>query len=65
MGYSSEEQKKYYKKYYKENKEQIAAKQAHKEACPYCGRSVRHDNLWKHTKTAYCRNRRALNAEKK
>lgn len=63
MGYPDKEQRKYNKKYYAENKDKIAEKQAVKEACPHCGRSVRHDNILKHTRTAYCRNRRALKAE--
>lgn len=60
MGYEKDIQDQYNKKYYTENKEAIALKQSTKECCKHCGRSVRHDNIWKHTRSAYCVNRRAM-----
>ena len=64
MGYTKEEQNEYNRKYYAK-KAEIAAKQSAQEVCKYCGRSIRHDNVWKHTKTDYCKNRRALNKSMK
>ena len=61
MGYTKEEQNEYNRKYYAKKKAEIAAKQSAQEVCKYCGRSIRHDNVWKHTNTDYCKNRRALN----
>lgn len=60
MGYPKEIQHEYNQKYYAANKSAITAKQATKEPCKYCGRYVRHDNIWKHTTSTYCINRRAL-----
>ena len=61
MGYPKEVQNEYNKSYYSENKDAIALRQSTKECCKYCGRSVRHDNIFKHTRSSYCMNRRALN----
>jgi hypothetical protein len=65
MGYTKEEQNEYNRKYYAKKKAEIAVKQSAQEVCKYCGRSIRHDNVWKHTRTAYCQNRRALNKSMK
>jgi hypothetical protein len=65
MGYSAKEQKAYNKKYYAENKEKTTEMQSRKEACLHCGHSVCHDNIFKHMKASYCKNRRAINAENK
>lgn len=62
MPYPKEKMASYNKSYYEENKETIAVKQSAKEVCKYCDRSVRHDNILKHTKSSYCKNRRKLNA---
>ena len=58
MGYPKEVQNEYNKSYYSENKDAIALRQSTKECCKYCGRS---DNIFKHTRSSYCMNRRALN----
>ena len=63
MGYPKEVQNEYNKSYYSENKDAIAKRQSEKECCKYCGRSVRHDNIFKHTRSSYCMNRRKLNAK--
>jgi hypothetical protein len=47
--------------FYAQNKAAIAKRQSEKECCKYCGRSVRHDNIFKHTRSSYCMNRRKLN----
>lgn len=60
MGYPQEIQNEYNMKYYEQNKNFISLKQSTKDVCKYCGRCVRHDNIWKHTKSAYCVNRRKL-----
>ena len=64
MGYTKEIQNEYNKTYYTEHKNAITEKQSAKECCKFCGRTVRHDNIWKHTKSSYCVNRRALNKTK-
>ncbi len=62
MGYKdSEKQKEYNKKYYSENKQKIEEMIGKKEPCPYCGRSVRHQNMMKHLTTKYCETRRIFN----
>eukprot|EP01039_Chlorochromonas_danica_P011735 gene11735-13181_t len=43
----------YNRQYYAKNKAKIDAKQSAKEECKHCGRSVRHENIWKHMKTDY------------
>lgn len=60
MGYPKEKQNEYNKTYYTENKDSIAKKQSVKERCKFCGKCVRHDNIWKHTNSSYCVNRRKL-----
>ncbi len=57
-GYEGEKQKEYNKKYYAANKLKIAEQIAKKEVCEHCGRMVRHDNMTKHMKTEYCKNKR-------
>ncbi len=56
-----EKQKEYNKKYYSENKEKIEALIGKKCECQFCGRSVRWQNLFKHQKSSYCKNRRDFN----
>lgn len=61
MAYDDKEkQKQYNKEYYENNKDEINKKISAKEICKYCNRSVRHDNLFKHMKSNYCKSRREL-----
>lgn len=55
-----EKQKQYNQIYYSKNKEKIFSKISKKEACPFCGREIRHDNMLKHIKSEYCQRRRKL-----
>eukprot|EP00981_Chlorochromonas_danica_P013243 scaffold5998_cov440-Ochromonas_danica.AAC.2 len=55
----------YNRQYYAKNKAKIDAKQSAKEECKHCGRSVRHENIWKHMKTDYCKRRRDFNRDLK
>ena len=59
-GYEPEKQKEYNKKYYETNKLKIAEQIGKKEECEHCGRMVRHDNMTKHMKTEYCKNKRHM-----
>ncbi len=61
MAYDDKEkQKQYNKEYYENNRDEINKKISSKEICKYCSRSVRHDNLFKHMKSNYCKSRREL-----
>lgn len=57
MGYKGDEQKAYNKKYYEEHKAAITEMISKREQCKLCGRTVRHDNMFRHIKTLYCINR--------
>jgi len=59
-GYEKDKQQEYNKKYYEANKLKIAEQIAKKEECEHCGRMVRHDNMTKHMKTEYCKNKRHM-----
>ena len=54
------DRKEYYKQYYKDHKETILQKAAKKETCEFCNRSVEHQNIFKHMKSQYCKNRRVI-----
>jgi hypothetical protein len=54
MGYKGDEQKAYNKKYYEQNKAAITEAISKREQCKLCGRTVRHDNMFRHVKTLYC-----------
>jgi hypothetical protein len=54
------DRKTYMKEYYAKNKIEIIKKICEKEQCPYCNRSVAHQQVIKHQNTQYCKTRREL-----
>jgi phosphohistidine phosphatase SixA len=59
--YDQEKRKEYNKKYYHENKENILQLMLNKEDCKFCGKSITHQNMMKHTETKLCIKRYKIN----
>jgi hypothetical protein len=60
MGYKGDEPKAYNKKYYEQNKAAITEAISKREQCKLCGRTVRHDNMFRHVKTLSCISRQPV-----
>ena len=48
----------YYRNYYNSNKDKILSQLLQKVICPYCSRTINHQNLFKHQSTKLCKSRR-------